>query len=64
MTLDQSVCQGLTILNNAIFQAYDSGITPINVFGYSQSAVIASLEIREAHRRRHPEHGCELRASW
>ena len=47
MTLDQSVRQGLTILNNAIFQAYDSGITPINVFGYSQSAVIASLEMQK-----------------
>ena len=47
MTLDQSVRQGLTILNKAIFQAYDSGITPINVFGYSQSAVIASLEMQK-----------------
>jgi PE-PPE domain/PE family len=47
MTLDQSVRQGLTILNNAIFKAYDSGITPINVFGYSQSAVIASLEMQK-----------------
>jgi hypothetical protein len=47
MTLDQSVRQGLAILNKAIFQAYDNGITPINVFGYSQSAVIASLEMQK-----------------
>ncbi len=45
MTLDQSVSQGVTILNNAIMQAYGNGITHINVFGYSQSAVIASLEM-------------------
>ncbi|MGO9153773.1 PE family protein [Mycobacterium sp.] len=45
LTLDQSVSQGVTILNNAILQAYDNGITHINVFGYSQSAVIASLEM-------------------
>jgi len=47
MTLDQSVRQGLAILNKAIFQAYDNGMTPINVFGYSQSAVIASLEMQK-----------------
>ncbi|MGA9356541.1 MAG: PE-PPE domain-containing protein [Mycobacterium sp.] len=45
LTLDQSVSQGVTILNNAMLQAYDNGITHINVFGYSQSAVIASLEM-------------------
>ena len=45
LTLDQSVRQGVTILNNAIMQAYGNGITHINVFGYSQSAVIASLEM-------------------
>ena len=45
LTLDQSVSQGVTILNNAILQAYGNGITHINVFGYSQSAVIASLEM-------------------
>jgi hypothetical protein len=45
LTLDQSVSQGATILNNAMLQAYDNGITHINVFGYSQSAVIASLEM-------------------
>ena len=45
LTLDQSVSQGVTILNNAIMQDYKNGITPINVFGYSQSAVIASLEM-------------------
>jgi hypothetical protein len=45
LTLDQSVSQGVTILNDAIMQAYGNGITHINVFGYSQSAVIASLEM-------------------
>jgi PE-PPE domain/PE family len=45
MTYHQSVSQGLTILNNAIMQAYKDGITPINVLGYSQSTVIASLEM-------------------
>jgi PE-PPE domain/PE family len=45
LTLDQSVSQGVTILNNAIMQAHQNGITHINVFGYSQSAVIASLEM-------------------
>ena len=45
LTLDQSLSQGVTILNNAIMQAHKGGITPINVFGYSQSAVIASLEM-------------------
>ncbi len=45
MTLDRSVRQGVKILNNAILQAYGDGTTPINVFGYSQSAVIASLEM-------------------
>ena len=45
LTLDQSVSQGVTILNNAIMQNYQNGITRINVFGYSQSAVIASVEM-------------------
>ena len=45
LPLDQSLSQGVTILNNAIIQAYNRGITPVNVFGYSQSAVIASLEM-------------------
>jgi PE-PPE domain/PE family len=45
LTLQQSLSQGVTILNNAIMQDYRNGITPINVFGYSQSAVIASLEM-------------------
>jgi hypothetical protein len=45
LPLDQSLSEGVTILNNAIMQAYNNGITPINVFGYSQSAVIASLEM-------------------
>jgi PE-PPE domain/PE family len=46
MTFDQSVSQGLTILNNAIFQQTALG-NNVTVFGYSQSAVIASLEMRQ-----------------
>jgi hypothetical protein len=42
MTFDQSVAQGLTNLDQAI-KAQPTG-TPIVVFGYSQSARIASLE--------------------
>ncbi len=45
LTLDQSLSQGVTILNNAIMQARSNGTIPINVFGYSQSAVLASLEM-------------------
>jgi hypothetical protein len=45
MTFRQSVTQGVTILNNAIMQAYNGGSTPINVLGYSQSTEIASLEM-------------------
>ncbi len=45
LTLDQSLSQGVTILDNAITSARSNGITPINVFGYSQSAVLASLEM-------------------
>ncbi|MGO9509145.1 MAG: PE family protein [Mycobacterium sp.] len=43
--LNPSVSQGVTILNDAILQAYQAGTTPINVFGFSQSAVISSLEM-------------------
>jgi hypothetical protein len=44
LTFDQSVSQGLTILNNAIHSLATPGNT-INVFGYSQSAAIVSLEM-------------------
>ncbi len=43
LTLDQSLSQGVTIVNNAIAEARSNGVIPINVFGYSQSAVLASL---------------------
>jgi PE-PPE domain len=46
MTFDQSVSQGLTILNNTITQQIALG-NNVTVFGYSQSAVIASLEMRQ-----------------
>jgi PE-PPE domain/PE family len=45
LTFNVSVSQGLTILNNAIQPLAVPGNT-INVFGYSQSAAIASLEMQ------------------
>ncbi len=45
LTLNQSLSEGVTILNNAIIQARTNATIPVNVFGYSQSAVIASLEM-------------------
>ncbi len=45
LPLNISVNQGLTILNNAILQQYHTGTTPINVFGYSQGAILAALEL-------------------
>lgn len=48
LTFDVSAARGLTILNNAITQAFSS-LPPggnVNVFGYSQSAVIASMEMK------------------
>jgi PE-PPE domain/PE family len=45
LTFDASVSQGLTILNNAIQSLATPGNT-INVFGYSQSAAIVSLEMQ------------------
>lgn len=44
LTLDQSVTQGQLILNNAILTRAPGG--DILVFGYSQSTVIATLEMR------------------
>jgi hypothetical protein len=46
LTLDTSVSEGLTDLNNAL-QPYINADTPVGVFGYSQSAIIASLEMEE-----------------
>ena len=45
LTLSASVSQGVQILDNAL-QPYISSGTPVGVFGYSQSAVIASLEMK------------------
>jgi len=44
LSLKASVSQGVEILNAAL-QPYISAGTPVGVFGYSQSAVIASLEM-------------------
>ncbi len=46
LTLDKSVAQGLTILNSAILQQTGAGNNVV-VFGYSQSATIATLEMRQ-----------------
>jgi hypothetical protein len=48
LTLSASVSQGVQILDNAL-QPYISAGTPVGVFGYSQSAVIASLEMQALH---------------
>ena len=45
LTLVASVSQGVQILDNTL-QPYIAAGTPVGVFGYSQSAVIASLEMR------------------
>jgi PE-PPE domain/PE family len=45
LTLSASVSQGVQILDNAL-QPYISSGTPVGVFGYSQSAIIASLEMK------------------
>ena len=46
LTFNQSVSQGVTILNNAIQSLATPGSgNQINVFGYSQSAAIVSLEM-------------------
>ncbi|OBG29924.1 PE-PPE domain-containing protein [Mycobacterium sp. 852002-51057_SCH5723018] len=46
LTLDISLARGVTQLNNAIMQAISPGGTgSIAVLGYSQSAIIASLEM-------------------
>ena len=45
LTFNESVSQGVTILNNAIQSLATPGNT-INVFGYSQSAAIVSLEMQ------------------
>jgi hypothetical protein len=46
LTLDDSVSQGLSDLNTALAPYVDSG-TQVGVFGYSQSAIIASLEMEQ-----------------
>jgi hypothetical protein len=46
LPLDQSVSEGVTILNNTIQPELDAG-TPVGVFGYSQSTIIASQEMQQ-----------------
>ena len=45
-SLEASVSQGVTILNNTIASGLEAG-QPFDVFGLSQSSVIASLEMEE-----------------
>ncbi len=45
MTFDRSINEGLTILDNAIMANTKNGAT-LTVFGYSQSAIMASLEMQ------------------
>ena len=48
MTLNSSVAEGLNILNTAITQQLPQGSTnTLTIFGYSQSAIIASLEMQK-----------------
>jgi len=45
-TLNSSVAEGLTILDNALYDTIVTQGQSATVFGYSQSAIIASLEMR------------------
>jgi PE-PPE domain/PE family len=45
LTFDVSAARGLSILDNAIHTAISAGSTQINIFGYSQSAAISSMEM-------------------
>jgi len=48
LTLNASVAEGVNILNSAIAQQIPQGSTnTLTVFGYSQSAIIASLEMQK-----------------
>jgi PE-PPE domain/PE family len=47
LTLNSSVNEGLNILNSAITQQLQSPSNTLTVFGYSQSAIIASLEMQK-----------------
>ncbi|MDP7704521.1 PE-PPE domain-containing protein [Mycobacterium sp. TY815] len=47
MTLNQSVVEGLTIMDNAITSQLAIPGNSLTIFGYSQSAIIASLEMQK-----------------
>ncbi|KQH81332.1 PE family protein [Mycobacterium gordonae] len=47
MTLNQSVVEGLTIMDNAIQAQLAIPGNSLTIFGYSQSAIIASLEMQK-----------------
>ncbi|HEU4359877.1 MAG TPA: PE-PPE domain-containing protein [Mycobacterium sp.] len=46
LPLDTSVNQGLTILHDTL-QPYLAAGTPVGIYGYSQSAIISSLEMQQ-----------------
>ncbi|OBK24695.1 PE family protein [Mycobacterium asiaticum] len=46
LTLNASVQEGLTILDNTLYEQIVTLNKPVTVFGISQSAIIASLEMR------------------
>ncbi len=45
LTLNISIDRGLTILDNALMGQVASGNTPVTVFGWSQGAMLAALEL-------------------
>ncbi|WP_205875860.1 PE family protein [Mycobacterium camsae] len=47
MTLNQSVAEGLVIMDNAIHSQLAIPGNTLTIFGYSQSAIIASLEMQK-----------------
>lgn len=47
LTLNQSVSEGLTIMDNAIHTQLAIPGNSLTIFGYSQSAIIASLEMEQ-----------------
>ncbi|OBG23825.1 PE-PPE domain-containing protein [Mycobacterium sp. 852002-51057_SCH5723018] len=49
LTLDISLARGVTSLETAISQSFAAGASSLGVFGYSQSAIIASVAMPQLH---------------
>ncbi|MGO9154860.1 PE family protein [Mycobacterium sp.] len=47
LTFDRSINEGVNILNSAIMQQLQNPSNTLTVFGYSQSSIIASLEMQK-----------------